>query len=819
VRDLVEFVWRAGDLGEDGEFAGSFRALAGTRGHQRVQRSRPEGYETEVSLSHQIETPHFVLHIRGRADGLVRTPTALLVEEIKTILGSEKAAADPLHWAQGKIYAAVLVQQQPLPQVIVQLTYLNLDSGAQTELRQSFAPNELRDFLESTAAQYLAWVRAYYQWCQLRDRSIAALKFPFPAYRPGQRVLAVAAYRALARPGRLFVEAPTGIGKTISILFPAIKAMGRGHLAKIFYLTAKTMGRTVVEKALADLRQAGLRLRALTLTARERICFHNQGPCQAPECPFAKGYYDRIKGALQAVLTQEALNRATIEAAAQRHQVCPFALGLDASRWVDALICDYNYVFDPRVYLRRFFDDESNDYALLVDEAHNLVDRARAMFSAELNQPEILAAKRLIQETRPACAKAAGKINAALRAMSREVVDPAQDGDQSDLFGAPVLGGLDLESQTDLPIGHRKVALQTGALAIREFPQQILLPLRAFIKTAEVWLIQGIPAPLREHLLDLYFTVLGFLRTAELYDQRYVTILEGKPGQMRLRLFCRDPSFLLQKALNRGRSAIFFSATLTPLDYFRQLLGGTPTDPVLQLPTPFPPANLAVLVADRIRTSFKDRADTCDQVASAIAALVTARRGNYLVYFPSYQYLAQVLERFRARCPDLATLVQTPSMTEPERDTFLAAFDQENQMTMVGFAVMGGVFGEAIDLVGERLVGVVIVGVGLPQLCLERDLIRAYFQETKQAGFDYAYRFPGMNRVLQAAGRVIRAETDRGTVLLIDSRFSQAPYRRLLPAWWQPVRVAADQQIAALAQQFWEVPLPSSYIMTTRSGI
>ncbi len=772
VRDLVEFVLRSGNLAGSGNFVGPTRALEGTRAHQRIQKSRPKEYETEVTVSHQIETPEFVLTIKGRIDGLFRTPETVLIEEIKTTLGPREEGVDPLHWAQAKMYAAILLQQDPREAIGVQLTYVDLQSSQLTEHRQTFTAAELRSFFDEVTASYLEWVRRYRQWSQLRDESIRALAFPFPQYRHGQRELAVAVYRALAREGRLFAEAPTGIGKTISVLFPALKAMSEGRFSKLFYLTAKTIGRTVVEKALADMRQTGLHLRAVTLTAKEKICFNDGRPCEVQNCPFAIGYYDRVKEAIKAALHREALTRTVIEEVAREHQVCPFELSLDLSLWSDAIVCDYNYVFDPKVYLKRYFAEEVGEYAFLIDEAHNLVDRAREMFSADLNKSEVIEVNRLVRRDLPSCSKALGKVNKQFLGWKK------------------------------LSLGEASLA-ETPQVVSTEIPEDFIASLRLFLKEAEAWLVQNRPAIFREHLLALYFRVMGFVRTAELYDERYVTIIEADTDQPRVRLFCLDPSFLIQKALRRGQSAIFFSATLAPMDYFRDILGGVEGDATMRLASPFPAENLTVLIEDTIATNFRERDLTYDEVARSIAAVVRPRQGNYLVYFPSYKYLNQVLERFRVLHPEIPTLPQTPGMSEEDRERFLAAFHGESQQTVAGFAVMGGVFGEGIDLIGDRLIGAVIVGVGLPQISLERDLIRRYFQKKKGSGFEYAYAFPGMNRVLQAAGRVIRSENDRGVVLLIDSRFGQTRYHDLFPSWWNPVATRNAESISQVIRRFW----------------
>ncbi len=766
VRELVEFVCRTGDLGGGRDFAGPARALEGTRGHQRIQKSRSTGYAKEVALKTSLEHEQFTLEIKGRIDGVFQSDTDIWLEEIKTTRGAWDGKADPLHWAQGKVYGHIFGQQQKLPQIEVRLTYLNLDTQQTTEFAQRFDAAVLAEFFADVTDEYLRWAAAHHAWCHERDESIAALKFPFPKYRGGQRKFAVEVYRTLSRAGKLFAEAPTGIGKTVSVLFPAMKALGEERFIKIFYLTAKTSGRAVADNALEDLRRAGLRCRSVTLTAKDKICFNDGRPCDMRQCPFAIGYYDRNKAAIRDALTVERLDRPAIEQMARKHNVCPFELSLDCANWVDVVIGDYNHAFDPAANLRRFFGEDSGDYAFLIDEAHNLVDRAREMFSAELRKDLIAPIRRMISEELPECAKALGRV-------------------------ASVLNEL------------RKSSPATPTAVSKELPETLLPSLQGFLSEAETWLAQNRPAIFREELLELYFRVHAFARTAELFDERFVTILEGERSEIRFRLFCLDPSHLLGEALKRGKAAIFFSATLSPLEYFRGLLGGIEADPTLQLPSPFPSENLCVLVEDRIQTTFKARSQTQLEVADAIAATVSARVGNYLVYFPSHHYLGDVLAAFSSRHPGIKTLTQSPKMTDAERDQFVASFKSEPAETQVGFAVMGGVFGEGIDLVGDRLVGAVIVGVGLPQLCCERDLIRDHFQERLGQGFEYAYTFPGMNRVLQAVGRVIRSESDRGVVLLIDARFREKRYRDLFPPWWNVTHVRGVKEIARAATQFW----------------
>ena len=761
MRELVEFALRRGDLGGGRDFVGRHRALAGTRGHQQIQRSRPAGYQKEVPLSYDVETPGLVLRVQGRIDGLLVTPRSecshepkasgesagmsacadgsppaeveeVLLEEIKTVRGGWDGVADPLHWAQARIYGFIWARAHDLPRILIQLVYLNLDTGAVTVFRECYSLADLSSFFQETTAIYLEWIEARRLWCGQRDQSTCALKFPFPRYRPGQRQLAVAAYRVLARGGRLFLEAPTGIGKTVSVVFPAIKALGEGKIGRIFYLTARTVGRAVAEKALADLRAAGLRVRSLTLTAKEKICAQEGHPCDAVACPLACGYYDRRMPAMRDALARQEITRPVLEAVAHEHRVCPFELSLDLSSWVDVVICDYNYVFDPRAYLRRHFDDGPGDCAFLVDEAHNLADRARDMFSADLDAREIEEVRRAIKGAVPRCAKALTRLASAMRKLSGQAAATAGPPElgascaELDLF-APGSGAGDLRAV--FPANHNPPCpgppaaspCQPGAEAADGTPApgppaELVQPIENALMEAEIWLARNQPAGFRESLLELYFRLYSFQRVAQLCDNRFVTITggvgvpAGKPliqrgpapssptgmrafrGALpaRVRLFCLDPSFLLRQALGRGKAAIFFSATLTPMDFHRSLLGGDPGDALLQLPSPFPPEHLAVLVQDRIRTHLKARAETLPEVVEAIRALVLGRPGNYLVYLPSYQYLTTVHEQFQAIEPAIPTLVQRSGMSEPEREAFLAAFGVERGETLVGFAVMGG---------------------------------------------------------------------------------------------------------------------------------
>jgi DNA excision repair protein ERCC-2 len=630
----------------------------------------------------------------------------------------------------------------------------------------------LETFFNDLLTRYLKWADTLDKWSQLREKSIKDLKFPFKEYRPGQRRMALEIYHTIKHEAQLIVEAPTGIGKTMAAIFPAVKAMGDGLTEKFFYLTAKTTGRLVAQKALDDLREKGLKLKSLTLTAKDKICFNPGKACNGEECEFARGFYDRINEAVETVFQQDALTRETIEAAARQFTVCPFEYSLELSLWVDCIICDYNYAFDPRVYLRRFFGEESSEknFTFLVDEANNLVDRSREMFSAELRKKSFLDLRRLVKKDLPEIYRCLGKINSRLTKLKKECEEA----------GRP--------------------------LAQEAYPDDLSPHLRRFTRATERWLVRNIKVPFRQELLTLYFEVSWFLKVADVYNSSYAACMEEIGSDFRLKLFCIDPSQPLAEAFQRCSSAMFFSATLSPMDYFRHILGCDPSAKELILPTPFPQENLCLPVADRISTLYKYRERTKMAVAGAINGLVKQQPGNYLIYFPSYKYMTMIHDLFSVMNPKPEILVQTPGMTEAEREEFLENFSIDNLAngkTLVGFAVMGGIFGEGIDLVGDRLSGAVIVGVGLPGISLERELIKEYFSNQQDAGFEYAYLYPGMNRVFQAAGRVIRTATDRGVVLLIGSRFSAHQYRTLLPGHWDPIRVRDEQHLEEILEQFW----------------
>jgi DNA excision repair protein ERCC-2 len=754
VRALVEYVFRSGSI-EPG-FRSAASMVEGTRIHQKIQNRYKEEDRKEVYLKIEISHQELLLVVDGRCDGLLLAEDGkLIIEEIKStaelldMLGEGRE----VHWAQSLMYAYMVAVEQGLAAIEVRLTYVRRGGEEERSLQRTLTMEELAAFAADTVARYAPYAEMLLRHDIRKEESIRELKFPFPAYRKGQRHFAGAVYTSVSEGVNLFAQAPTGIGKTMSTLFPAIKAIGEGRAKGLFYLTAKTVTRLAAQEALALLSEKGLTLHAITLTAKDKACFKQEGLCGSDHCPFADGYYDRINGALLDMLGQETLmTREVIADYAKKHEVCPFEFSLDAAYACDLVICDYNYIYDPRISLKRLAEDRKKGTVLLVDEAHNLVDRGREMFSASLEKAPFLGLQRQYKQDNPRLSAAAKAVNAFFIAL-------------------------------------RKLCNEEGQGQWPSFPEELPDLLESFVAEAEQELIHpssmlaAVPEEGESGLLDTFYAVQGMLRTFKTYDERYVTYAEVRRGDVYLKLFNLDPSHLLWQMAKGFRSQILFSATLSPLSYYRDMIGAVDEDYSLTVSSPFEKAQWEVSVLP-LSTRYHDRAASLLPLSEALRRM-TERPGNYLAFFPSYLYLQSVFEVFTEQYPEVSTLVQGSGMSEEEREAFLAAFRPDATGTLLGFAVLGGIFSEGIDLPGDRLNGVMVVGVGLPQLGLERNLLRAYFNGQGKNGFDYAYVYPGMCKVLQAGGRLIRTETDRGTIVLADDRFLQQPYLRLLPEEWQ----------------------------------
>ncbi len=777
VRRLVEFVLRCGSI--DSRFAGFNRAAEGSRIHRKLQKAAGSSYQSEVSFTaeRQIDDIHYVLD--GRADGIIQDETgAYTVDEIKTTAApAELLTADfnPLHWAQAKCYAAFLCEQKGLDAVQVQLTYYQIDTNEIIRHRRRFTAAELEAFLESTLRLYNPWAKRSFEWAETRSHSLKALTFPFSAYRPGQYEMAGAVYRTICAGGRLFCCAPTGIGKTISTLFPSLKALGEQRGERIFYLTAKNTTCQAAEDALSRLAahssksKAPMRLKTITLSAKDKICPMEERLCTPQTCPRANGYFDRINDALFEFLSQhDRFTRSDIEHFAQQKCLCPFELSLDLTNWCDCIICDYNYLFDPVVNLKRFFAD-GGDFIFLVDEAHNLVDRARNMYSASIQKSSVYHLIKSLGNRHRKLTGALKKVNAAL-----------------------------------IELRKHAQAEKTQQLVIPEGLADLTKTLMRLSAACEDWLEDHREDILRDEVLSFYFELHFFLLIAEFYDTHYTTLVSVSRSEVTVQLICLDASSFLDHSMALGRASILFSATLSPADYFIKTLGGGQNARFLSLCSPFAPEQLCIAVADRVSTKYNDRDTSREEVCRLIAAAVTAKPGNYIVFLPSYKYMQDIYDTFCDLFPDIAVAIQESSMTQAQREDFLMLFSAQSKRTFVGFCVLGGVFSEGVDLAGERLIGTIIVGVGLPQIGTEQNMLREYYESETGMGFEYAYQYPGMNKVLQAAGRVIRTEQDRGIILLIDTRYAYSSYRNLLPPYWSHMqRVRSETELTNLLAQFW----------------
>lgn len=770
VRNLVEFILRSGDL--NAGFTGSGRAVEGTKIHQRIQRSKGKEYSSEVFLKYTFDYKDITMTLEGRADGIINVNGEITIDEIKSTtmpLENIDEEYNPLHFAQAKCYAYIYAKQQKLQYINVQLTYASVDTEETKEIVETYTVEELEEFFYEIIDKYFMWADFNKKWLDERDESIGTVNFPFKNYRKGQREMAVSVYGTIRDGKNIFINAPTGIGKTMSTIFPTVKAMREGLTSKVFYLTAKTITSTVALEAFNKMVEQGLKLKVVFITAKEKLCFCKDSSCNPEQCEYAKGHYNRINQALMDVLKNEnIITRESLVKYAEEYKVCPFEFALDLTLWADCVVCDYNYVFDPRVYLKRFFDTGKTDYVFLIDEAHNLVDRGREMYSAELYKSKFNNGKELIK-------KGTSKIYKALANINREIL---QLGEKCD---------------------------ENGYYLQEEEPDEMYPYLRSFVKEGEEWLKENENREGYDEVLDLYFEVMAFLRISEYYRKGFVTYVEkSKDGDVKLKLFCLDPSTLLKDSLSMGRAGVLFSATLTPMDYFKEVLGGSEGDYQMRLESPFNKENRTIMVSSNISTKYKVREKSYEKIADYINVFISGKIGNYMVFFPSYTYMQNVKEVFEEKYSEINTTAQSTDMNEEDREEFLLQFKEDAEETLVGFAVLGGIFSEGVDLKGDRLLGAVIVGVGLPQICFERDIIMDYFNEENGKGYDYSYTYPGMNKVLQAAGRVIRSEEDKGLILLIDERFVTSSYQRLFPQEWFPYTRVMGYGLSQTIKSFWE---------------
>jgi len=818
VRELVEFILRSGDIDNRRLGAPENAMQEGSRIHRMIQRLMGPDYASEVFLRYRYETERYILTIEGRADGIFTEKTQeirmvpqlqdgemvvsaqeerVTIDEIKgTYRALEKIKApQPVHLAQAKIYAYIYGIQQELSEVRVRMIYCHIETEERKVFLEEFTMFQLRQWFEQIMQEYKKWADYESEWRAIRQASIKAMQFPF-AYREGQRELVKYVYQTIYHKRKLFVEAPTGVGKTISTVFPSIKAMAEGMGDKLFYLTAKTITRTVAEKTFDVLRDRGLQFKSVIITAKEKICFMEETECNPEHCPYAKGHFDRINAAIYDLLTNcHSFSRVNIEEYARKHKVCPFEFCLDMSLFADGIICDYNYVFDPHVYLKRFFGEGTDGkYIFLVDEAHNLLDRGREMYSALLCKEDFMLLAKHVKE--------AGE-----KSMSR-IRDYAPS----------------LEKQ--LEKCNKELLLlkrECDKMQVVEYIDPFVHALTTLASTMDKYLDEYDDSAVRPEILDFYFEITHFLDIYERIDDKYVIYTQlAEEGQFILKLLCVDPSVNLRECMARGRSSILFSATLLPIQYYKKLLGGKQEDYEVYAKSIFDPERRALYIGTDVTSKYTRRSEEeYFNIAAYIDEIVKNRHGNYMVFFPSHAFLEKVYNCYMEHFSDETRecIVQEDYMDEVSREAFLARFagnpdcdfsdiiqmDVEiEDKILIGFCVMGGIFGEGIDLKEDSLIGVIIVGTGLPQVCYEREIFKEYFDAQGENGFDYAYRYPGMNKVLQAAGRVIRTVNDVGIIALLDERFLQASYQRMFPREWENYEVVTRGGIAKRIERFWD---------------
>lgn len=776
VRNLVEFILRSGDLDNSRGSSGDKEAmLKGGRLHRKIQRSMKGNYQAEVSLKRESEYEDVTIQVEGRADGIFTEDGAVYIDEIKGTYGkvSEMEAPVPVHRAQAMCYGLIYGEKEGLTEIGIQMTYSHLENEETRRFREIFSMEELKSWCQNLLDAYHRWIAYSLSWKKERNASMKDLQFPFP-YREGQREIVSGVYHTVTSGKTLFVQAPTGVGKTMSAIFPSVRAIGEGKGETLFYLTAKTITGTVAQEAFHILREKGLKFKVTAITAKEKLCFLDTPECTPEKCPYAKGHFDRINDAVYELwTTKEVYSREVIRAHAEKWQVCPFEMCLDLSIWVDGIICDYNYAFDPNVHLKRFFGENiSGDYIFLIDEAHNLVERGREMYSAQISRKTILTLRKKIRKLFPKLARALDKANRQL---------------------------LELEENLKAAGNTYQVLDNPGVLPIT------FLTISGELE--EILEEKKLEEELRKEILEFYFIVRDFLNVSELVDENYVVYTEGCGEEdFCLRLFCVNPAGNLSEYLNKGRSAVFFSATLFPMGYYRDLLTTRKDAYGIYVQSPFSKENRRILIGSDVSSRYTRRNYTeYRKIAEYVSRCVWQHRGNYMVFFPSYRLMEEVYQVYEeefsvdwVRC-----IRQNSNMTEREREEFLEEF-QSREGTLVGFCVLGGIFSEGVDLTGESLIGAIVVGTGLPQIGSEREILKEYYDKKKQSGFDYAYRYPGMNKVLQAAGRVIRTKEDKGVILLLDDRFLGWDYGEIFPREWQDRGICRLDTVESALKDFWK---------------
>ncbi len=776
VRNLVEFLLNAGDIDEGHGKRMQMEAMQeGSRIHRKLQRRAGAGYHAEVPLKHIVSYDEYELALEGRADGIIYDEDNLLgqkviIDEIKGMYLDVETLSEPIavHLAQAKCYAYIFACKNHLEEISVQMTYCNLDTEQIKRFRENYDFQALEEWFSDLLSQYKKWSDYLYSHRQIRQQSIAKLSFPFP-YRKGQKELVGDVYRSISRSKILFIQAPTGTGKTLATVYPAVQALGQNLGDKIFYLTAKTATGLVARDTFQLLEEEGYQGKTVVITAKDKMCLMEERNCTPENCPYAKGHFDRVNDAVYDFLQQEnVMDQQAILSWAKKRRVCPFEFSLDVSNWVDHIICDYNYVFDPNVYLKRFFaEGTKRDYIFLVDEAHNLVDRAREMYSETLIKEEFLEMKKLLKPY-------GKKLERGLERCNRELL---------------------------------QMKRQCETLEILHDMDALLFSLFNLATAFEELFQRDIVIPERERVLEFYFKIRNFIYLSDYYDEHYRLYGDYNSGkEFCLHLFCVDPSLMLQERIDRSRACIFFSATMLPIQYYKELLCNEKDVYAIYAEPIFEQKKRALLIGRDVTSKYTRRnQEEYEKYARYIFTIVEKKKGNYMVFCPSYKMMEEIYRQFLAKSlGSFDVIIQGSNMSEDMRQNFLKEFEEERPKSLVAFCVLGGIFSEGIDLTNEKLIGAVIVGVGLPQIGNEREVMRTYFEEMKGQGFAFAYLYPGMNKVIQAAGRVIRTVEDTGVIALLDERFCQGTYRSVFPREWVDADICDVTTVGQKVTEFWE---------------
>lgn len=776
VRNLVEFVNNSGSIDSRNGGTKDARAMQeGARLHRKLQKAAPDGYKAEVSLKKEIEVNskyNYAIVLEGRADGVItRDDGDVTIDEIKCIYAdiSELKEPVPVHLAQAVCYAYIYAEMMELDHIEVQMTYCHMESEHIKKFNFNYTFEELKKWFNELIEKFSKWTDFWFESYYKRQESIETLKFPFD-YRPGQKMLVGNVYKSIEGEKNLFIQAPTGTGKTISTIFPAIKAMGNNLAGKLFYLTAKTITRTVAVDTFSILAKAGLYFRSIVVTARDKVCPNEGRKCNPVDCPYADGHYDRVNDAVYDLVTNELeISAEKVTEYAMKHNVCPFEMSLDATYWCDGIVCDYNYVFDPNVYLRRFFGEGvRGDYVFLVDEAHNLVERGRSMYSATVVKEEIMELKRLVKDVDKRLATYLEKCNKQLLEYKKECENYTVLESQS-----PFLAAL----------------------------ERVFFRLQTFFEEHKSFSYM-------ERVSEIYLKIRHYMNIAELADEKYVIYTTyDDDNNFLITQFCADPSTNLKSCIDKGVAGIFFSATLLPVNYYKEMLTGDSSENAIYAHSVFDEKKRLVVAAGDVSSRYRDRGTAqFRKMARYIVNITSGKKGNYMIFFPSFYYMRQVLDCLNEEYSDFVggnkILVQESSMTEAKKQEFLDSFTGQDN-NCIGMCVMGGIFAEGIDLKNDALIGAVIVGTGLPMVCNEREILRSFFDNNEKNGYAYSYMYPGMNKVCQAAGRVIRTVDDTGIIALLDDRFLTDEYICLFPREWSNVAIGNEKNIGQIVDDFW----------------